>query len=62
MADTLGLSLVHVNRSVRRLKQEGLTTLENRRLTIHDARRLPAAASFDPDYLHQREAPVAKRA
>ena len=58
MADTLGLSLVHVNRSVRRLKQEGLITLENRRLTIHDPRRLPAAANFDPDYLHYRE-PVA---
>jgi CRP-like cAMP-binding protein len=55
MADTLGLSLVHVNRSVRRLKQEGLITLENRRLTIHDPRRLPAAANFDPDYLHYRE-------
>lgn len=55
MADTLGLSLVHVNRSVRRLKQEGLIGIEGRRLTILDVRRLPAAASFNPDYLHQRD-------
>jgi CRP-like cAMP-binding protein len=61
MADTLGLSLVHVNRSVRRLKKEGLISLENRRLTILDARRLPAAASFNPDYLHQHEMPPMAR-
>jgi CRP-like cAMP-binding protein len=61
MADTLGLSLVHVNRSVRRLKQDGLISLENRRLVIHDPRRLPAAASFDPDYLHQRETKAATK-
>jgi CRP-like cAMP-binding protein len=60
MADTLGLSLVHVNRSVRRLKQEGLISLEGRRLTILDRKRLPAAANFDPDYLHQVEMPVSR--
>lgn len=54
LADTLGLSLVHVNRSLQRLRHEGLIVLEGRSLTITDSERLMAVASFNPSYLHPR--------
>ena len=40
VADMLGLSVVHVNRQVVRLRREGLVTLQHRQLMIHDERRL----------------------
>lgn len=42
---------MHVNRSVRRLQQEGLVAIEGRHLSPE---RLLAAATFDPDHLHQQ--------
>jgi CRP-like cAMP-binding protein len=36
LADTLGLSLVHTNRSLQALRAEGLIRLESRLLTIID--------------------------
>ncbi|WP_197418488.1 Crp/Fnr family transcriptional regulator [Sphingomonas sp. CCH9-F2] len=52
LADALGLTSVHVNRTLQRLRAEGLVALRNRTLTILDADRLGEAASFDPSYLH----------
>jgi CRP-like cAMP-binding protein len=52
LADTLGLSAVHVNRVLQQLRQDGLISLEGKRLTIHDVERLKAFAGFDPSYLH----------
>lgn len=46
LADMLGLSAVHVNRQIMRLRREGLVTLERRQLTIHDERRLSEVACF----------------
>lgn len=40
VADALGLSVVHVNRQVMRLRREGLVTLNRRQLTVHDKDRL----------------------
>lgn len=40
IADLLGLSVVHVNRQIMRLRREGLVTLTRRSLTIHDEQRL----------------------
>ena len=48
----LGITPVHVNRTIRDLKAAGLITLRSRRLTVHDWDGLMAAAEFDPTYLH----------
>lgn len=52
LADVLGLSSVHVNRSLQDLRSRGLVSLQNRRLTIRDLDRLREASFFDPAYLH----------
>ncbi|WP_348270926.1 Crp/Fnr family transcriptional regulator [Methylobacterium sp. ARG-1] len=52
LADALGITPVHVNRTLRDLKAAGLITLRSRRLTVHDWEGPKAAAEFDPIYLH----------
>lgn len=52
LADALGLSGVHVNRTLQELRAEGLIELRGKRLMILDAARLRRAARFDPNYLH----------
>lgn len=51
IADTLGLSVVHVNRTLRRLAHDGI--LETRRdvADIRDLERLQQVAGFDEDFL-----------
>ncbi|HTJ56980.1 MAG TPA: Crp/Fnr family transcriptional regulator [Devosiaceae bacterium] len=57
IGDTLGLSIVHTNRSLQHLREEGLVRFEGFRLTVLDWQRLSAAAEFDPTYLHLRPRP-----
>ncbi|MGH1572677.1 Crp/Fnr family transcriptional regulator [Methylobacterium sp. P31] len=52
LADALGITNVHVNRTMRELKAAGLITLRSRRLTVHDWNALQEVAEFDPTYLH----------
>ena len=52
LADVLGLTAVHVNRTLQSLRDEGLIALRRRRLDIPDLERLQAYCDFDPDYLH----------
>jgi CRP-like cAMP-binding protein len=52
IADATGLSSVHVNRSLMKLRADGLITLERYACTIPDFARLEEAATFDPTYLH----------
>ena len=52
LADSVGMSAVHVNRVLQQLRADGLIALENRRLVIRDMDRLARFAEFDPDYLH----------
>lgn len=52
LGETLGITPVHVNRILQRLRADGLVTTCNRRMTIHDVDALKAAADFDPHYLH----------
>jgi CRP-like cAMP-binding protein len=58
LAETLALSPVHINRTLQELRQEGLVSVRDKTLTIHDLPGLQSAALFSPDYLHlkrQRE-------
>ena len=50
--DTLGLSAVHINRSLQVLRKDGLITLRHGRLTIMDVEQLKEFAGFTPNYLH----------
>lgn len=52
LADALGLSTVHVNRSLMHLRRRGLIQLEKQVLTILDWGRLKAESGFDSQYLH----------
>lgn len=51
LADTMGLTTVHVNRSLKQLRKDGLIALRSHRLTILDYGRLADLAGFDEDYL-----------
>ena len=52
LADTTGLTTVHVNRMLGTLKQRGLIELSGRQLQILDLAGLEALAEFKPNYLH----------
>ena len=52
LGDALGLSTVHVNRSLQELRGDGLITLRDHLLTIEDWDGLKNAGEFDPAYLH----------
>ncbi len=51
IADTLGLSAVHVNRVLRELREEGLVTFQHGTVKIHDLEGLMKLAEFDKAYL-----------
>jgi CRP-like cAMP-binding protein len=51
IGDAMGLSTVHVNRTLQQLRAEGLVELRYHVVVVRDWRRLRAAAEFDPGYL-----------
>ncbi|TSE11636.1 Crp/Fnr family transcriptional regulator [Mesorhizobium intechi] len=51
IADTTGMSIVHVNRVLRVLRTDGLITLHKHHLEILQPQRLRELAEFDPAYL-----------
>ncbi|MEO8244573.1 MAG: helix-turn-helix domain-containing protein, partial [bacterium] len=53
LADALGLSAVHVNRTLRDLREDGLLTFKDGQVTIHDFDRVVDLAEFDRSYLDQ---------
>jgi len=52
IGDLLGLTNIHVNRTIQQLRRQGLIQLCDRMLTIPDVASLRGAAGFDPGYLH----------
>ncbi|MCH2487781.1 MAG: Crp/Fnr family transcriptional regulator [Erythrobacter sp.] len=52
LGDTMGLTPVHVNRTLQRMREEGLITLKSKELVIEDIERLRQIADFNPNYLH----------
>jgi CRP-like cAMP-binding protein len=54
VADALGLTSVHVNRTLQVLRETGAVEWKGGRLTIPDLARLQQMADFNPTYLHLR--------
>jgi len=52
LADALGLSLVHINRTLRQLRRAGLIVWEPGSLSVLDWDGLQKAGDFDPTYLN----------
>ena len=52
LADSLGLSAVHVNRTLQRLRADGVLASGGGSLTILQPDELQRISAFDPDYLH----------
>jgi CRP-like cAMP-binding protein len=60
LGDTLGLTSVHINRTLRALEVEGLISRRRRSVRIEDWAALKRAGDFRPTYLHlQEEEPAA---
>jgi len=66
LADATGLTPVHANRTLRKLRADGLIELSGGVLTVLDPARLKQAAHFNGEYLHldrvHDRAPVGQRA
>jgi CRP-like cAMP-binding protein len=52
LADTLGITEVHLNRMVNQLGASGLIRLKDHTVIIDDVERLKAFSDFSPNYLH----------
>jgi hypothetical protein len=55
LADSVGVSTVHVNRVLQKLRHEGLISFGGKSVTIHDWDRLREVGDFSPNYLHLGE-------
>lgn len=53
-ADMVGITSVHVNRSLRTLREQGFLEWRDGQVTINDWRKLARFAQFDPTYLQAR--------
>ncbi|SNT42368.1 Crp/Fnr family transcriptional regulator [Tropicimonas sediminicola] len=53
LADVLGLSAIHVNRVLRQLRENGLVTFRDGRVSFDNRSGLVELADFDPAYLDQ---------
>ena len=54
LADALGLTPVHINRVLRKLRLEGVMELGQGSLHIRNIEQLTRVAGFDDNYLHRR--------
>jgi CRP-like cAMP-binding protein len=54
LADSLGMTAVHLNRVLKQLRLTGAMTLKRGSLTIADPSKLVQIAGFDENYLHRR--------
>ena len=55
LGDAMGISTVHVNRTLQELRAAGLIKLRGARLTVLDWEGLKEVGEFDPAYLHLRK-------
>lgn len=54
LADALGLTPVHVNRVLRRLREANAISTEGGKMVIANADQLANIAGFDDNYLHRK--------
>ncbi|MEQ1955978.1 Crp/Fnr family transcriptional regulator [Mesorhizobium sp. CN2-181] len=54
LADSLGMTPVHLNRVLKELRREGAMDMQRGRLLITDPGKLIHIAGFDANYLHRR--------
>jgi CRP-like cAMP-binding protein len=59
LADALGLTAIHVNRVLRKLRLSGLLTFRHGHVTFHDRDRLVELTGFDPAYVDPKPTVVA---
>lgn len=59
LGHTMGLTVVHVNRMLMSLRDEGLIEVDAKRITIRDVRRLRMFSGFNPNYLHLKNSAFA---
>lgn len=52
LADALGLTSVHVNRTIKLLEAEGLMTRNKRNISFPDSQQMRRVGDFNPRYLH----------
>ena len=52
IGEVCGLTSVHVNRTIRRLREDGLIEIAGRRARVLDAEALAKIGEFIPDYLY----------
>jgi CRP-like cAMP-binding protein len=57
IADVLGLTAVHTNRVLQKLRQEGLLTFKSKMVEVLDWDGLVTLAEFDPFYLSMNQRP-----
>ena len=51
-ADILGISVVHMNKTLQALRRDRIISFRNSLLVVHDHLKLAAEAGFDSGYLH----------
>ena len=51
-SDILGISIVHMNKTLRGLERDGVISFRNATLNVMDRARLEAEAGFESGYLH----------
>lgn len=59
LADSLGMTPVHINRVLKELRLSGAMTISRGSVVVVDARKLVKIAGFDESYLHRRLRPAA---
>lgn len=58
LADSLGMTAVHVNRTLKLLRDQGLVAYRRGEAEIMDLEGLKAVAEFDPNYLYPKPDPL----
>ncbi|MBA3526660.1 MAG: Crp/Fnr family transcriptional regulator [Sphingomonas sp.] len=61
LADTTGMTTVHINRTLQRMRKEQLIAMSHGRLTILDFERLAEISGFTQTYLHTDGPPIEQR-
>lgn len=58
LAECVGLTPIHVNRTLKELREQGLVQFKSGRVTILDWDGLQEVAEFDPSYLYLEHVPL----